>query len=55
MFLNIVDKYAEFRYGKLILKEDNIEEHRTELEVMFTGLKSNNLNTFLFCTTHFLT
>ena len=39
MFLNIVDKYAEFRFEKLILKEDNLEEHRTEIEVIKDGEK----------------
>ena len=43
MILNIVDKYAEFRYGKLILKEDNLEEHRTELEVIKDGEKKGEL------------
>jgi len=43
MFLNIIDNYAEFRYGKLILKEDNLEEHRTELQVIKNGEKKGKL------------
>ncbi|MBA7688870.1 hypothetical protein ES703_97359 [subsurface metagenome] len=42
-FLNIVDKYAEFRNGKLILKDDMLEEHRTDLDLIKEGEKKGKL------------
>jgi len=36
-FLNIIDKYAEFRFDRLIFKNDNLEEQRTELELIKGG------------------
>lgn len=42
-FLNIVDKYAEFRNGKLILKDDMLEEYRTDLDLIKEGEKKGRL------------
>jgi len=42
-FLDIIDKYAEFRYGKLIFKDSNLEEQKTELELTKEGEKKSKL------------
>ncbi len=37
MFLKIIPEHAQFKYGKLILKESNIEEQRLELKMKENG------------------
>ncbi len=37
MFLKIIPEHAQFEYGKLILKENNIEEQRLELKMKENG------------------
>ena len=42
-FLKITDKHANFRNGRLILKDDNLEEYRTELGLIKNGEKKGKL------------